>query len=211
MPQGGTKRNAKGNNRHGRGTVPDSTELALADVPIRLRCPSWPQASNEGSRIEWASCGHFTRRFGECWTLRPNPARCFGARSIISVAKAEVVNTSRSAAGRSLASLAAAQPIGRAVRSTPPIDQGARKRRSLSPQSPSRDSSMRGRRASARTPAIARPSPAASPKPWVPAEPAGPAPTRLRLAGPCFLGRKGRRRPAPCRSAQGRNVLFAPQ
>src|SRR5713101_5839610 len=42
MPHGGTKRNAKRNNRHGRRTVPESAELDLADVPIRLQCHRGP-------------------------------------------------------------------------------------------------------------------------------------------------------------------------
>jgi hypothetical protein len=48
---------------------------------------------------------HFTRRFGECWTLRPNPARCFGARPwcFTSIPKPEVVNTSAAAAARNRA------------------------------------------------------------------------------------------------------------
>jgi len=73
---------------------------------------------------------HFTLRFGECWTLRPNPARCFGTRprGFTSISKPEVVHTSAAAAACSGVQswhACATQPTPRAFPSTRRIEAGA--------------------------------------------------------------------------------------
>lgn len=94
---------------------------------------SWLEASQAGGRgFDGHLAKHFTLRFGKCWRLRPNPARCFGAQpcGFTSISKPEVVDASRCRGEAQSCPLAATQPTQRAFRSTRLTDEGASKRRS---------------------------------------------------------------------------------
>lgn len=129
---------------------------------------------------------HFTRRFGECWTLRPNPARCFGARprGFTSISKPEAVNTSTAAAARNRARSRHAADTAR-FPSTRLIDAGASRG---DPGSGIRRRGPPRRRSADRNPRQARP------------------PIRVRAARTA----RSRRR-APLTAAHNNGVLFAPQ